>query len=107
MVSCNMNMLLTLSLHFHRDKPLGRSTDEHIDNTIVKDLVSDQDALVAREVAKAEKKQRKANQRKLERLKAEKKKANGSNKENIDDNDDDDDMMANFAKGGSRKTKRR
>ena len=97
-----------LSLHFHRDKPLGRSTAEHIDNTIVKDLVSDQDALVAREVAKAEKKQRKANQRKLERLKAEKKKAvNGSNKENIDDNDDDGDMMANFAKGGSRKTKTR
>ena len=41
----------------------GRSTDEHIDKTIVRDLVSDEDALVAKQEAKAEKKQRKATQK--------------------------------------------
>mmetsp|Transcript_44593 Transcript_44593/g.93592 ORF Transcript_44593/g.93592 Transcript_44593/m.93592 type:complete len:136 (-) Transcript_44593:425-832(-) len=81
----------------------SRSTDEHIDKTIVKDLVSDEDALLAKQEAKAEKKQRKADQRRLERLKAERKKASNNNKDNADD-DDDGEMMAKFAKG-SRKTK--
>mmetsp|Transcript_17261 Transcript_17261/g.37257 ORF Transcript_17261/g.37257 Transcript_17261/m.37257 type:complete len:136 (-) Transcript_17261:4445-4852(-) len=81
----------------------SRSTDEHIDKTIVKELVSDEDALTAKQEAKAEKKQRKADQRKMERLKAERRKAANYNKETADD-DDDGEMIAKFVKG-SRKTK--
>lgn len=82
----------------------SRSTDEHIDKTIVKELVSDEDALLAKQEAKEQKKQRKADQRKLERLKAERKKAANGRKETADD-DDDGEMIAKFAKG-SRKAKR-
>ena len=81
----------------------GRSTDEHIDQTIVRDLVSGEDALVAQQEAKEEKKQRKLDQRKMERLKAERRKAANNKRETADD-DDDGEMMAKFAKG-SRKTK--
>lgn len=82
---------------------VGRSTDEHVDKTIVKDLVSDEDALLARNEAKAEKKQRKVEQKLRERLKAEKKKAANSSKDNNDE-DDEGELIAKFAKG-SRKTK--
>lgn len=82
---------------------LGRSTDEHVDKTIVKDLVSDEDALLARDEAKAEKKQRKAEQKLRERLKAEKKKAANISKDTGDD-DDEGELISKFAKG-SRKTK--
>mmetsp|Transcript_34525 Transcript_34525/g.62126 ORF Transcript_34525/g.62126 Transcript_34525/m.62126 type:complete len:136 (+) Transcript_34525:129-536(+) len=81
----------------------SRSTDEHIDQTIVRDLVSGEDALVAQQEAKEEKKQRKLDQRKMERLKAERRKAANNKRETADD-DDDGEMMAKFAKG-SRKTK--
>lgn len=81
----------------------GRSTDEHVDRTIVKDLVSDEDALLARNEAKAEKKQRKVEQKLRERIKAEKKKAASSSKDTGDD-DDEGELIAKFAKG-SRKTK--
>ncbi len=80
----------------------GRSTDEHIDKTIVKDLVSDEDALLARDAAKKEKKQRKADQKLRERLKAERKKA-ATGKEAAEDEDDEN--IVNFAKG-TRKTKK-
>merc|ERR1711957_951675 len=74
----------------------SRSTDEHIDKTIVKDLVSDEDALLDKIERKAEKKQRRVEQRKMERLKAERKKALHNNKE---DDDDDGEMVTKFAKG--------
>lgn len=83
---------------------VGRSTDEHIDKTIVKDLVSDEDALLAKQEAKAEKKQRKADQKVRERLKAERKKA--ANSKDVADDDEDGENIANFAKA-SRKTKTR
>lgn len=82
---------------------LGRSTDEHVDKTIVKDLVSDEDALLAREEAKAEKKQRKVEQKLRERLKAEKKKAASISNDTGDD-DDERELISKFAKG-ARKTK--
>lgn len=82
----------------------SRSTDEHIDKTIVQELVSDEDALFAKQEAKASKKQRKADQRRMERLKAERKKAANGGKEAADD-EDEGEMIAKFAKG-SRKTKR-
>ncbi len=81
----------------------GRSTDEHVDKTIVKDLVSEEDALLAKNEAKAGKKQRKVEQKLRDRLKAEKKKAAGSSKETGED-DDEGELIAKFAKG-SRKTK--
>lgn len=82
---------------------VGRSTDEHIDKTIVKDLVSDEDALAAKQEAKAEKKQRKAEQKLRERLKAEKKK--GAGKQNNEGDDDDDADIGKFAKGSRGKAK--
>lgn len=81
---------------------LGRSTDEHIDKTIVKDLVSDEDALHARKEAKAEKKQRKTDQKLRERLKADRRKVANNNKETVDD-DVDGELMAKFAKGSRKK----
>ena len=41
----------------------GRSTDEHVDKTLVKDLMSEEDELAAKQEAKEAKKQRKANQK--------------------------------------------
>lgn len=82
----------------------SRSTDEHIDKTFVKDLVSDEDAIHAQKEAKAGKKQRKADQKLRERLKAERRKSgNSSNKETTND-DDEGEIISKFAKG-SRKTK--
>jgi hypothetical protein len=83
----------------------GRSTDEHIDKTIVKDLVSDEDAIAAKENAKKEKKQRKANQKLKDRLKAERK--NVANKKREIADDDEDELIDSFAKGsrGKNKTK--
>eukprot|EP00970_Alexandrium_tamarense_P006657 scaffold1150_cov176-Alexandrium_tamarense.AAC.7 len=83
----------------------SRSTDEHIDKTIVKDLVSDEDAIAAKENAKKEKKQRKANQKLKERLKAERK--NVANKKREIADDDEDELIDSFAKGsrGKNKTK--
>ncbi|KAL3792487.1 hypothetical protein HJC23_008409 [Cyclotella cryptica] len=81
----------------------SRSTDEHIDKTIVRDLVSDEDALAAKQEAKAEKKQRKADQKLRERLKAERKKE--SNKNEMGDEDEDADIINAFAKGSRGKVK--
>lgn len=81
----------------------GRSTDEHIDSTIVKDLVTDEDALAAKQVAKAEKKQRKADQKLRERLKAERKKE--ANRHNNEGDEDDDADIDKFAKGSRGKAK--
>ena len=83
---------------------LGRSTDEHIDNTIVKDLVSDEDAVLATLEAKAEKKSRRAEQKLRERLKAERKIAEGrGSKQNgckdPADDDDEGEMITQLAKG--------
>ena len=69
----------------------------------MKDLVSDEDVLLSREAAKKEKKQRKAEQKLRERLKAERKKAVNSNEAA---EDEDDENIVNFVKG-SRKTKKR
>lgn len=74
-----------------------------MDRTIVKDLVSDEDALLARNEAKAEKKQRKVEQKLRERLKAEKKKVASSSKDTGDD-ENEGELIAKFAKG-SRKDK--
>ena len=82
---------------------LGRSTDEHIDKTIVKDLVSGEDAALAKLEAKADKKQRKAEQKLRERIKAEQNKPLNGNKEPADD-EDEGEMIAKLAKG-SRKNK--
>lgn len=90
---------LTLLIQARAKIIASRSTDEHIDKTIVRDLVSDEDALLAKKEAKAEKKQRKVDQRKMERLKAERKKTANNNKE---DDDDDGDVVAKFAKGSRR-----
>ena len=79
----------------------SRSTDEHIDNTIVKDLVSDEDALLAKQNAKAQKKQRKSEQKLRERLKAERKSA-ANQKESLNE-DDDGEMITAFAKGSRAK----
>ena len=76
----------------------SRSTDEHIDNTIVKDLVSDENALLAKQNAKAQKKQRKSEQKLRERLKAERKSAANNQKESLNE-DDDGEMITAFAKG--------
>jgi len=80
----------------------SRSTDEHIDKTLVKDLVSDEDALLAKKEEKAGKKQRKAELKMRQRLKAERKNA-GNNRRDNGDEDDDGEITA-FVKG-SRKTK--
>ena len=82
---------------------VGRSTDEHIDKTIVKDLVSDEDAALAKLEAKADKKQRKAQQKLRERIKAERSKSVDGNKDPADD-EDEGEIIAKFAKG-SRKNK--
>ena len=82
---------------------LGRSRDEHIDKTIVKDLVFDEDAALAKLEAKADKKQRKAEQKMRDRIKAERMKTGNSNKDNAYD-DDVGEMIAQLAKG-SRKNK--
>lgn len=84
---------------------LGKQSAEHIDKTIVKDLVSDEDALLAKSNEKAIKKQRKQQQKVHARLKEERRRKNGGNKENADDNDDDDELLANIAKKGSRKNR--
>ncbi|KAL7507044.1 hypothetical protein ACHAXN_004251 [Cyclotella atomus] len=81
----------------------SRSTDEHIDKTIVKDLVSDEDALAAKQEAKAEKKQRKADQKVKERLKAQRKKE--ANMQNNEGDDDDDADIDKFVKGSRGKAK--
>ena len=69
----------------------------------MRDLVSDEDALAAKQEAKADKKQRKADQKLRERLKAERKKE--SNKNEIGDEDEDADVISAFAKGSRGKPK--
>jgi len=86
---------------------VGRSTDEHIDKTIVNDLVSDENAVLAKQEAKIDKKNRIAEQKLRERLKAERKKSEGrGSKMDKDPADDDDEgeMITQFAKG-SRKNR--
>lgn len=80
---------------------LGRSSDEHIDKTLVKDLTSDQDALLAKQEAKAEKKQRKAQQKLKERLKAERSK--GGNSNDAAEDDDEGELIDTFAKTKAKK----
>lgn len=75
----------------------SRSTDEHIDKTIVQDLVSDEDALVEKQNEKLQKKQRKSEQKLRERLKAERR--NSANKREAAGDDDDVDITTAFAKG--------
>jgi len=82
--------------------PKGRSTDEHIDKTIVKELVSDEDALFAKEEKKTLKKQRRAELKVRERLKAERRLSGG--REAVDDEEEDIDK---FAKGLMTKSKKR
>jgi hypothetical protein len=69
----------------------------------VKDLVSDEDAALAKLEAKADKKQRKVEQKLRERIKAERMKIGNGKKDNADD-DDEGEMIAKLAKG-SRKNK--
>ena len=69
----------------------------------MRDLVSDEDALAAKQEAKAEKKQRKAEQKLRERLKAERKKE--FNKNEIGYEDEDADITNTFAKGFRGKAK--
>uniref|UniRef100_A0A7S2PF72 Uncharacterized protein n=1 Tax=Skeletonema marinoi TaxID=267567 RepID=A0A7S2PF72_9STRA len=76
----------------------SRSTDEHIDKTIVQDLVSDEDALIAKQNEKAQKKLRKSEQKLRERLKAERRNTANKKKEAADE-DDDGEIITAFAKG--------
>lgn len=76
----------------------SRSTDDHIDRTIVQDLVSDEDALAAKQNEKAQKKLRKTEQKLRERLKAERRNNANKKKEAVDE-DDDGDIISTFAKG--------
>ncbi len=69
----------------------------------MKDLVSDEDAALAKLEAKADKKQRKVEQKLRERIKAERMKIGNGKKDNADD-DDEGEMIAKLAKG-SRKNK--
>ena len=69
----------------------------------MKDLVSDEDAALAKLEAKADKKQRKVEQKLRERIKAEQNKPLNGNKEPADD-EDEGEMIAKLAKG-SRKNK--
>lgn len=75
----------------------SRSTDEHIDKTIVQDLVSDEDAFAAKQNEKAQKKLRKTEQKLRERLKAERR--NNVNKKNAAADEDDSEVISTFAKG--------
>eukprot|EP00956_Cyclotella_meneghiniana_P023194 scaffold44700_cov81-Cyclotella_meneghiniana.AAC.10 len=93
---------ITLFIQARNKIIASRSTDEHIDKTVVKDLVADEDALLAKQEAKVEKKQRKAEQKVRERLKAEKKKQ--ANKQTEADDDDDADIDK-FVKGSRGKAK--
>lgn len=97
-------IIVTLSLLIQARAKLiaSRSTDEHIDKTIVKDLVLDEDAFVAKQEEKKQKKQRKADQKLRDRLKAERRKA--ANGKDAGEDDDEGEMISKFAKG-SRKTK--
>ena len=82
---------------------LGRSSDAHIDRHVVKDLVSDEDALLAKQEAKAQKKQRKAESKTLQRLKQERRKGANADKDTGDDDDDTELLTTIAKKGGSRK----
>lgn len=64
-------------------------------------MVSDEDALLAKQNAKAQKKQRKSEQKLRERLKAERKSA-ANQKESLNE-DDDGEMITAFAKGSRAK----
>lgn len=81
----------------------NRSTDEHIDKTIVKDLVSDEDAITAKLEEKAAKKQRKADEKLRLRLAAERKTA--GRKKEADEEGDERELMSAFAKGSRGKSK--
>ena len=67
----------------------------------MKDLTSDQDALLAKQEAKAEKKQRKAQQKLKERLKAERSK--GGNSNDAAEDDDEGELIDTFAKTKAKK----
>ncbi|KAL9181252.1 hypothetical protein ACHAXT_010057, partial [Thalassiosira profunda] len=82
----------------------SRSTDEHVDKTLVKDLMSEEDELAAKQETKEAKKQRKANQKLRERLKAERKNHPRNRGEAEDDVDDGE--LTKIAKGSRGKKKR-
>mmetsp|Transcript_13751 Transcript_13751/g.28043 ORF Transcript_13751/g.28043 Transcript_13751/m.28043 type:complete len:139 (+) Transcript_13751:123-539(+) len=84
----------------------NRSTDEHIDRTIVQDLVSDEDAIQAQQEAKALKKQRKADEKLRQRLKAERKAAANNSGGDGGEEDDEAEITA-FAKGSRGKGKKK
>eukprot|EP00984_Skeletonema_dohrnii_P029416 scaffold20007_cov82-Skeletonema_dohrnii-CCMP3373.AAC.2 len=95
-MACRGVIALTLKA---RNKIIeSRSTDEHIDKTIVQDLVSDEDALIAKQNEKAQKKLRKSEQKLRERLKAERRNTANKKKEAADE-DDDGEIITAFAKG--------
>ena len=94
---CVFRGVITLILKARSKIIESRSTDEHIDRTIVQDLVSDEDALLAKQNEKIQKKQRKSEQKLRERLKAERRSA--ANKKEMADDDDDGEIIAAFAKG--------
>jgi len=97
MIICDFRGAISLILKARSKIIESRSTDEHIDKTIVKDLVSDEDAVLARENAKVQKKQRKSEQKLRERLKAERRK-DSNEKESVEE-DDDGEVISAFAKG--------
>ena len=93
----SVRALITLILKARSKIIESRSTDEHIDKTIVQDLVSDEDALAAKQNQKAQKKLRKTEQKVRERLKAERR--NNANKNRAVGEDEDGDNITAFAKG--------
>ena len=95
--NCVFRGVITLILKARSKIIESRSTDEHIDRTIVQDLVSDEDALLAKQNEKIQKKQRKSEAKLRERLKAERRTA--ANKKEAADDDDDGEIIAAFAKG--------
>ncbi len=94
---CDFRGVVALTIKARNKIIESRSTDEHIDKTIVQDLVSDEDAFAAKQNEKAQKKLRKTEQKLRERLKAERR--NNANKKNAAADEDDDEVISTFAKG--------
>mmetsp|Transcript_4680 Transcript_4680/g.5630 ORF Transcript_4680/g.5630 Transcript_4680/m.5630 type:complete len:141 (+) Transcript_4680:146-568(+) len=76
---------------------------QNLDESMVKDLVGEDDQAAKKKLTKAQKAEQKKKQQLAQRLKAEKKA--GNNAAQDDDDDDDDDALRKFAKGGKAKTK--
>lgn len=90
-----------------RAKVLARRAERaqnEIDESLVKDLAADQDKAKARAVAKAAKKQMKAQESVRQRLAAEKKAGAGGAEGEMEEGDEN---ISTFAKGGRRKQKKK